>query len=166
MGDNTMKNIKLELKWAILFVLMQLIWMLLEKSAGLYTLRIHKHATYSNFIAIPAIAVYVFALLDKRSNFYGGAMTYLQGFISGLMITVFVTLLTPVTQYLVAVGIAPEFFPNMIEYSVNNGRMTQDAAEKYFNLKSFIIQGMMFTPLMGIVTTLIVAIFVKRKPKL
>ena len=160
-----MKNIKLELKWAIYFVLMQLIWMLLEKASGLYTLRIHKHAVYSNFIAIPAIAVYVFALLDKRNYFYGGTMTYLQGFISGLMITVFVTLLTPVTQYLVAVGIAPEFFPNMIEYSVGNGSMTQDAAEKYFNLKSFIVQGMMFTPLMGIVTTLLVATFVKKKFK-
>jgi hypothetical protein len=158
-----MKNIKLELKWAIIFVIMQLIWMLLEKASGLYTLRIHKHAVYSNFIAIPAIAVYVFALLDKRNNFYGGAMTYLQGFIFGLMITVFVTLLTPVTQYLVAVGIAPEFFPNMIEYSVGNGSMTQDAAEKYFNLKNFIVQSMMFTPVMGIVTTALVAIFVKRK---
>jgi Protein of unknown function (DUF4199) len=160
-----MKNIKTEIKWAVLFVIMQLIWMLLEKSAGLYTLRIHKHAAYSNFIAIPAIAIYVFALLDKRSNFYGGTMTYLQGFISGLMITVFVTLLTPVTQYLISVGIAPEFFPNMIEYSVSNGSMTQDAAEKYFNLKNFIVQGLMFTPVMGIVTTLIVAIFVKKQAK-
>jgi len=160
-----MKNIKLELKWAIYFVIMQLIWMLLEKAAGLYTLRIHKHAVYSNFIAIPAIAVYVLALLDKRSNFYGGTMSYMQGFISGLMISVFVTLLTPITQYLISVGIAPEFFPNMMEYSVANGSMTKDAAEKYFNLKNFIVQGMMFTPVMGIVTTLVVAVFVKKKSK-
>ncbi len=124
-----MKNIKLELKWAIYFVIMQLFWMLFEKSAGLYTLQIEKHATYSNFIAIPAIAVYVLALLDKRSNFYEGTMTYLQGFITGLMITVFVTLLSPIVQYIVSVGIAPEFFPNMIKYSVENGKMTQDAAE-------------------------------------
>ncbi|MFZ4590074.1 MAG: DUF4199 domain-containing protein [Ignavibacteria bacterium] len=160
-----MKNIKLELKWAIYFVIMQLFWMLFEKSAGLYTLQIEKHATYSNFIAIPAIAVYVLALLDKRSNFYEGTMTYLQGFITGLMITVFVTLLSPIVQYIVSVGIAPEFFPNMIKYSVENGKMTQDAAEKYFNLKNFIVQGMMFTPVMGIVTTLFVTVFVKKKSK-
>lgn len=136
--------------------------MLLEKSAGLYTLRIHKHSTYSNFIAIPAIAIYVFALLDKRNNFYNGSMKYMQGFISGLMITVFVILLSPITQYIISIGIAPEFFPNMIEYSVRNGSMTEDAAEKYFNLKNFIVQGVMFTPVMGIVTTLIVATFVKK----
>jgi hypothetical protein len=161
-----MKNIKYELKWAVIFVSMQLVWMLIEKSAGLYTLRIDKHSTYSNFIAIPSIAVYVFALLDKRRNFYGGSMTYLQGFMYGAMITVFVTLLTPITQYLISVGIAPEFFPNMIKYSVENGSMTQDAAEKYFNLKNFIVQGLMFTPVMVIVTTAIVAIFIKRKPKI
>lgn len=160
-----MKNIKLELKWAIIFVIMQLSWMLLEKAAGLYTLRIHKHSAYSNFIAIPAIAIYVLALLDKRSNFYGGAMTYFQGFISGLMITVFVTLLTPITQYIVSIGIAPEFFPNMIEFSVRNGSMTQDAAEKYFNLKNFIVQSVMFTPVIGIVTSVIVALFTKKKIK-
>jgi hypothetical protein len=158
-----MKNIKFELKWAVIFVVMQLIWMLLEKSAGLYTLRIDKHSTFSNFIAIPAIAVYVLALLDKRNYFYDGTMSYFQGFVCGLMITVFVTLLSPIVQYIVSVGLAPEFFPNMIKYSVENGKMTQDAAEKYFNMKSFIVQSMMFTPVMGIATTAIVAIFVKKK---
>ena len=160
-----MKNIKTEIKWAVLFVIMQLVWMLLEKSAGLYTLRIHKHSVYSNFIAIPAVAFYVFALLEKRSNFYGGIMSYRQAFLAGLMITVFVTLLVPVTQYIISIGIAPEFFPNMIKYSVESGKMTQDAAEKYFNLKNFIVQGVIFTPVMGIVTTLIVAIFVKKQAK-
>ena len=156
-----MKNIRIEIKWALIFVIMQLLWMLIEKSAGLYTVRIDKHSTYSNFIAIPAIAVYVFALLDKRNNFYGGTMTYLQGLITGLMITVFVTLLSPIIQYIVSTSIAPEFFPNMIKYSVEKGNMTQDAAEKYFNLKNFIVQGLMFAPVMGIVTTAIVAIFTR-----
>ena len=160
-----MKNIKLEFKWAVIFVVMQLIWIILEKSAGLYTVRISKHSLYSNFIAIPAIAIYVLALLDKRNYYYNGYMTYVQGLISGLIITALVTLLTPVVQYVVSTGIAPEFFPNMIEYSVSNGRMTKDAAESYFNIKSFILQGLMFTPLMGLTTTLIIALFVRKTPK-
>ncbi len=160
-----MKNIKLEFKWAVIFVVMQLIWIILEKSAGLYTVRISKHSLYSNFIAIPAITIYVLALLDKRNYYYNGYMTYVQGLISGLIITALVTLLTPVVQYVVSTGIAPEFFPNMIEYSVSNGRMTKDAAESYFNIKSFILQGLMFTPLMGLTTTLIIALFVRKTPK-
>ena len=41
--------------------------------------------------------------------------------------------------------------------------MTQEAAEKYFNLKSYIIQGMVGAPIMGIITTTIVALFTKKK---
>lgn len=160
-----MKNIKIEFKWAVIFVVMQLIWIILEKSAGLYTVRISKHSLYSNFVAIPAIAIYVLALLDKRNYYYDGYMTYMQGLVSGLIITVIVTLLTPVVQYVVSAGIAPEFFPNMIEYSVNNGSMTKDAAESYFNMKSFILQGLMFTPVMGIITTLIVTLFIRKTRK-
>ena len=37
---------------------------------------IDKHVVYTNFYALPAILVYVFALLDKRKNFYNGKMTY------------------------------------------------------------------------------------------
>jgi len=71
-----MKKNKIEIKWAITFVVMILIWMFLEKMAGLQDEHIDKHSIYTNFIAIPAIAIYVFALLDKRKNFFKGAMTY------------------------------------------------------------------------------------------
>jgi hypothetical protein len=38
-----------------------------------------------------------------------------------------------------------------------------EAAEKYFNLKNFIIEGLIFAPIMGIFTSAIVAIFTKSK---
>jgi hypothetical protein len=113
-----MKKIKIEIKWAIIFVVMTLIWMVLEKLVGLHDEHIDKHPIYTNFIAIPAIAIYVFALLDKRKNFYKGAMTYKQGFITGLIITAIVTVLSPLTQYITSTIITPEYFPNMINYSV------------------------------------------------
>ena len=64
-----MKKIQIEIKWAIIFVIMTLIWMILEKVAGLHDEHIDKHPIFTNFIAIPAIAIYVFAILDKRKNF-------------------------------------------------------------------------------------------------
>ena len=63
-----MKNIKIELKWAFIFILTMLLWMLFEKSMGWHDEKIADHATYTNFFAIPAILVYVFALLDKKRN--------------------------------------------------------------------------------------------------
>jgi len=158
-----MKKIKIEIKCAIIFVVMTLIWMFLEKLAGLHDEHIDKHSIYTNFIAIPAIAIYVFALLDKRKNFYKGAMTYKQGFISGLIITAIVTVLSPLTQYITSTIITPEYFPNMIRYSVETGKMTQQAAEDYFNLKNYLVEIVIGTPVMGVMTTAIVAIFTRKK---
>jgi hypothetical protein len=41
--------------------------------------------------------------------------------------------------------------------------MTQEAAENYFNLKYYNKQGLIGEPVMGILTSAIVAIFFKRK---
>lgn len=160
-----MKNFTIEIKWAIIFVAMSLLWMLLEKLAGLHGAHIDKHYIFTNFMAVPAIAVYVFALLDKRRNFFNGEMTYKQGFISGLIITLIVTILSPLTQIITTEIITPEFFPNVIAYAVEKGEMTQEAAEEYFSLKSYIMQGLFGGAIMGIITSAIVAFFVKTKIK-
>lgn len=157
-----LKNYRIEIKWAFIFIGMMLLWMVLERLSGLHSTHIDKHPIFTNFIAIPAIAIYVFALRDKRKNFYGGNMTYMQGFISGLIITLIVSLLSPLTQVITSLLITPEFFENAINYAVSNGKMDQSAAEKYFNLNSYILQGLIGAPIMGIVTTAIVAIFTKR----
>ena len=158
-----MKKIKIEIKWAVIFVLMMLGWMVLEKSLGYHDEKIADHPTFTNFVAIPSIAIYVFALLDKKKNFYYGLMSYKQGFLSGLIISVIVALLSPLSQYIVIEFITPEYFPNVINYAVSSGEMTQEAAESYFNLKSYMIQSVIGALGMGTVTSAIVAIFVKSK---
>jgi len=157
-----MSTYRIEIKWAIIFVIMTLVWMVIERLAGLHSTHIEKHVIFTNFIAIPAIAVYVFALLDKRKNFYNGSMTYRQGFLTGIIITLIVTILSPLTQSITSFIITPDFFANMIQYAVNTGNMTQEAAEGYFNLKSYIIQGLIGAPIMGLITTAIVAIFTRK----
>lgn len=158
-----MRKLTTEIKWAIVFALVSLAWMLGEKLTGLHSTHIDKHATYTNFFALPAIALYVFALLDKRRNQYGGAMTWKQGFISGLFVTLFVTLLSPLTQLITSLVITPEFFPNVIAYAVSSGQMTEAEAAQHFNLESYIKMGFIGAPLMGIVTSAIVALFTRRR---
>ena len=158
-----MKKYQIELKWALVFVGMTLIWMIGEKLLGYHSEKIDQHEVITNFIAIPAIAVYVFALLDKKKNFYKGQMNYLQGFISGIIISVIVAAISPLTQYLTSVVISPEYFPNIIKYAVDNGKATQAEAISYFNLKSYITYGVIGALGMGAVTSAIVAIFVKSK---
>lgn len=158
-----MKNIKIEIKWALLFVVMMLAWMALEKSLGYHDEKIADHPIMTNFVAIPSIAIYVFALLDKKKNFYHGLMSYKQGFMAGLVITVIVTILSPLSQYITTEFITPSYFANVIEYAVEKGEMTREEAEGYFNLKSYIIQSVIGAFLMGILTSAIVAIFVRSK---
>ncbi|MBA2500812.1 MAG: DUF4199 domain-containing protein [Chitinophagaceae bacterium] len=160
-----MKNIKIEIKWAIIFVIITLVWMVLERQAGLYNENIDKHASFSYFFAIPAITLYVFALLDKRKNHYHGTMNYKQGFVTGLIITLFVTVLCPLTQYITTTYIATDYFPNVIKHAVSQGKMTQAEAESFFNLNSYIWQGLLGTAMMGTVTSAIVAIFTRQKVK-
>jgi hypothetical protein len=158
-----MKKIKIEFKWAFVFVAMMLLWMVLEKLLGLHNTHIDKHYIFTNFVAVPAITIYVFALLDKRKNFYNGVMSYKQGFVSGLIITLIVTILSPLTQYITSAVITPDYFKNIIEYSVKENKMSREDAESYFNLSSYIIQTIIFTPVMGVITTAIVAIFTRSK---
>lgn len=158
-----MKKYSIELKWALIFAAMSLVWMLLEKLVGLHGTHIDKHATYTNLIAIPAIAVYVFALLEKRRKDYGGVMTWKQGFISGLIITLIVTVLSPLTQVITSKIITPDYFSNVIEYAVSTGKMDRAAAEQYFNLGSYIVLGLIGAPVMGVLTSAVVALFTRRK---
>lgn len=158
-----MKNISIEIKWGVIFVLVSLGWMVLEKSLGWHDEHIDQHATLTNLFAIPAIALYVFALLDKKKNYYHRQMTYLQGFLSGVVISIIVTVLSPFSQYITLEYITPDYFANVINYSVSSGELTQEAAEEWFNLKSYMVQAAIGALVMGVITSAIVAIFTKSK---
>ncbi len=158
-----MKNFKIEIKWALIFILASLAWMALEKSLGWHDEKIADHATLTNIFAIPAISIYVFALLDKRKNYYHGRMTYKKGFLAGLIITLIVALFSPITQYITSTIITPDYFPNVIEYAVSSGTMTQPDAEAYFNLKSYMVQSVIGAAIMGIITSAVVALFTQTK---
>jgi len=158
-----MKNLKLEIKWAILFALATLLWVYIEKSLGWHDEKIADHGTLTNIFAVVAISVYVFALLDKKRNFYQNQMTYKQGFVSGLIMTFFIVLLSPLSQFITSEIISPDYFKNVIAYAVESGRMTGADAEAYFNLKSYMIQATVGAGIMGAITAAVVAFFVKSK---
>ncbi|SMO79159.1 DUF4199 domain-containing protein [Gracilimonas mengyeensis] len=156
-----MNKYKTELKWGLIFAGSTLIWMLLERVTGLHDEHISQHMLYTNLFAIVAITLYVLALRDKRENDLGGDMTYKQGFISGLIITVIVTVLSPLTQYLSATFIAPDYFQNMIEFSVQEGYMAEEDASNYFSLSNYVKQSIIGAFVLGVLTSAIVAFFTK-----
>ena len=158
-----MNKFKIEIKWAIIFLLMTLIWMVLEKAFGLHDVHIDKHPFYTNFVAIPAITIFVFALLDKRKNHYKGSMTYVQSLVSGIVISVIIAVFSPLTQYIISTYITPDYFSNAIKYSVEKGGSTQEKAEAFFNIENYMMQAAFGGLIMGVITSAIVSIFVKKK---
>ncbi|MCM4150459.1 DUF4199 domain-containing protein [Arenibacter sp. N53] len=158
-----MKKFRIEIKWAVIFSLATLLWMAFEKSMGWHDQLIEKHAIYTNFFAVIAIAVYVLALLDKRKLDFNGKMNWKQGFISGIILSVIIALVSPLTQYITSTIITPEYFTNIIKFAVDSGKMSQEAAESYFSLKSYVIQSVFGALTMGIVTSAIVAFFVRKQ---
>jgi hypothetical protein len=157
-----MKKIQHELIWGIYFTMMMISWMDIEKIGGFHDTRIELHPFFTNLVMIPAIAIYVMAIRKKRLQL-GGRISYKQAFISGAIMTFFVTLFTPLVIYVSVTWISPDFFKNMIRFATENKLMTNTAAIEYFNLKSYMIQSVIATPFMGFITTAIVAIFSSRK---
>lgn len=159
-----MKNIKIEIKWAIIFSVVSLLWMLLEKLCGLHGEHIDYHMYLTNLFAIPAIIMMVMALKDKKKNFYNGQMTYKQGMISGTIVSVIIAILSPLTQWISSSVISPEYFPNIIKRSVELGyyRAIEDATAE-FNYANYAVYSFFGALMMGILTTAIVMLFLKNK---
>lgn len=157
-----MKKYTTEIKWGLIFTAVALLWMVFERAMGWHGENIDQHVTMTNLFAIPAIIIYVLALLDKRKNDLGGIMTWGQGFTSGLIVTLVVVILSPLAQYLTHTIISPEYFANVIEYAVDSGNMTREEAEAYFSLNNYIMQSAIGGLIMGIVTSAVVAFFVKK----
>src|SRR5690606_19895203 len=111
-----------------------------EKLSGLHSTHIDYHMYLTNLFAIPAIIVMVLALKDKKKKFYNGTMSYKQGLISGVILSFFIALLTPLTQWITTYVISPEYFPNVIKRSVEIGYYsTTEEAQKNFNYKNYAI---------------------------
>ena len=90
-------------------------------------------------------------------------MNWSQGFISGIVVSIVVAILTPLAQYITHTFVTPDYFTNIIDHAVERGSMTREAAEEYFNLTSYILQSFFFALVVGVVTSAIVALFVRKK---
>ncbi|MFT4832727.1 MAG: Mn2+/Fe2+ NRAMP family transporter [Psychroserpens sp.] len=158
-----MKKYRTEIKWGVIFAISTLVWMYFEKAMGWHDELIAQQLIYTNLFALVAIVIYVQALKEKRNKDFIGKMSWKQGFISGIIISIVVAILTPFTQYIGSTWIAPNLFPNLIDYMVETGKMTEEGATNYFNLKSYMVQGTFGALTMGVVTSAIVAIFLKKQ---
>jgi len=158
-----MKNFSIEIKWGIIFIIAGLIWVIFEKLMGWHDEHIDQQAIFSDLFGFIAVFIYYLALRDKKKNFYNGVMDWKQGFVAGLIITIVVAILSPLSQYITSTYISPDYFKNMIAYASENTPMTKEQAQVFYNLRATMIQVAFSALAMGVVTAALVAWFVKTK---
>jgi hypothetical protein len=135
-----LKKIHIELKWAINFGIAFLLWMIIEKSSGLHDRRISDYIVYTNVFVLITVGLYFVALLDKKKNVYQGNMSQSQGFISGILLTLFIGLLTPFLLRISLTYISPDFFSSMKSYMLNTKKMSAAQVNLYYNYRSYLLQ--------------------------
>ena len=158
-----LKTLQLEIKWAVVFSIVSLLWFTIEKMLGLHDENIQMQLIFSYFFTIPAILIYFLAIADKKKNVFKGIMTWKQGVVSGVYISFFVAVFSIFINFLCLTFISPAYFQNISEYVVSTKAMTAEGAKEYFNLKSYMIQGVFGALSIGVVTSAIVAFFLQTK---
>lgn len=158
-----MKNYTIEIKWALVYVVLSFFWIFIQKSLGYFDENISKHLFFSILIVLVLIPLFLLAQTDKKKNFLNGKMTWKQAFISGGIIIVMATLFVPLLQYLTYEVINPDFFQKTIAFYTQNGKMTAAEAATRFNLRSYIIQAVSDSLSFGILFSAITAFFTKSK---
>ena len=148
-----------EISWALLFCAVQLAWLAGEKVTGLHDIHIDKQESYTNLMAIPSILIFLFAMIQKKKALKGD-MSFKQGFMSGLGITMIVTGLTPIVQYITHTIITPDYFTNVKAYAIAQG-MNKEVAHQHFTLNSYITISVFVGFVYGVVTTSITSFVTK-----
>ena len=154
-----------EIKWGLIFSIVMMLWMVFERTMGWHDEKIELHPTYTNLFAIVAVIVYVLALRDKKAKDFGGEMTWVQGFVFGLLVSLVVAILTPLSQWITHTLISPDYFENAINYGVEHGLTTVEEAEAHFNLQSYIMVSTIFALITGAVTSAVVSFFMTVVPR-
>lgn len=148
------------IRFGVIFSLMQFVWIIGEYLVGLHTVYIAQHATWTNAVLIPSIAIMVWGLHARKAEL-GGEISYLQSLGQGLGVGVTVGILSVGVQYLFFTYINPNFFDDFIGYAVDNQLANLDEAEAYFNFTNYAVQAAVFAPLAGLATNSVAGLFLK-----
>lgn len=156
-----MKKFTIEFTWAVIYTLASLLWTVLEEAMGFHDEYVGGQMTFVWLFGLVAIPVYFFAIRDKRNNFYNRKANWTQLFLSGAIISVFVALMSPLTQYISLNLISPDFIRNSINYFVSSGKMKAEKAELFFSFRSLVLQAVSNGISIGVIISALAALFLK-----
>lgn len=157
-----MKTYKTEIKWGLIQSAMFLLWMVLERSAGLHDKQIAQQPIVGIFILVPTLIIYLLALMEKRKS-YAGHIRFRQAFMTGIRLSLVVVLLSPTYLFIAYYIISPQFFDNAIAWSVKTGRYTEAQAKAQLNFGSYLLVSIVAGLITGTFFSAVLAYFIKNK---
>jgi hypothetical protein len=159
-----MKKLKIEIKYAVISSCAIVIWMILEKITGFHDSNIHIQPIVTNFYGVVGIILYYLALKEKKVKYYGGDMTWAQGFLSGIYLSTFLAVLSPLYNSIIFNVISHDFFENMVkQFDQQEESKIVEATRSFYNLKSIIFQSCLDSLSFGILTAAILSLFLGKK---
>jgi hypothetical protein len=158
-----MKQFSVEFRWAFTFLLAQTLWIMFEKTLGFHGDKIQYQPLFSMLFNFILIAIYVLAIRDKKKKIYNNQMTWQEGFVSGLMLTLIIALFTTMTEYTKHNVISPYLLEDMKDLILAENRMTVEDANNYFSFSKTLSNTIFFTISIGVLITSIVAWIMKSK---
>ncbi|MGE0101250.1 MAG: DUF4199 domain-containing protein [Blastocatellales bacterium] len=153
---------KTEIKWGLIFTVVQMLWWCLEFAVGLNDRYISMHPLLTNLFVIPAVYMMYLAIREKKRSL-DGRISFGQAFTCGVGVSVIVAVLAPLTQYIYHRLISPHYFQNAINYAVSASKLTEAEANRYYSLPSYMVQASLGAIVTGVITSLIIAAVVRSK---
>jgi uncharacterized membrane protein len=158
-----MKKNTLEIKWAFVLTLTQLLWIACEKQAGLYTVHIEDYPIYTNLFFFPALVVYLLALHDFRKKQGNETLSYKQGLFTGLRIMYISTMLSPIT--ITFRFIFFDLLSNLNSFFFDKTGVLPVDSGSNSSFLWILITGFIATPVIGFILSAIIPLFFREKKK-
>lgn len=153
-----MNKYSVELKWSLIYGIVYLLWMVLEKTLGFHTDKALKEPLF-NLLFIPiSFIIYLLALKDKKKNVFNDELEWKEGFASGIVLSFLVTVISTTVVYITFSFISSYFFETAINMSKN-----QEIAQLNFNLPVFVKNNIFDKLSFGVVFTAIISYIIKSK---
>ena len=150
-----------EIKWAFVLTIAQLLWIVCEKQIGLYTTHIEDFSVYTHLFFVPALVVYLLALLEIKNKHANGTITYRQGLFAGLRIMYISTMLSPITITFRFVFF--DLLSNLNSYFFDKTAISPGDTGDSSAFLWILILGLTATPVTGFILSTIIPLFIRGK---
>ena len=129
---------------------------------GFHDDKINFYPYFSDLIIIPLVLLYAIGFKKHRISL-GGKITFINGIGFGLMATLFIVALTPMSVWIFDQFINPNFYTSMIQYQVKNHLSTLEIAKQSFNHDNFKQSCIIGNASTGILLSVILAFISSKK---